>query len=682
MNILIPILATITSISGVKSALIENSRCGEQFKLVAKIEFVTSFRDFRTYNASDGNTFASFFSTNVLDLTAGDVVSMEGFMARDPYGDHPIADLLCATKLRHEKPSPPLEATSTLLLDLKSKSRPVVLRGEIIDVVMDDIDENLFLVVQDADGRTSITCQPKDFAYLQSLIGAKVSILGINGSHSTGGMRRHLNSIMGIRDRSDITVVSPPPSNPFDAPPLDGMSDFASPSALSRMGRRRATGIVLAVRRPHNILIRNDKQRIMRISLQNANNLPYVGERITAVGLPETDAFTINLSGAVFRHEESVVHAYEAPTDIAANVITTTSPDSRLTQLRLYGKLLRLKGEFIGTSMRHSEGDTINLSCDGRSVAIDSGACASEALALRRGSIVEVVGIGFLDTETFTPTTTFPCIHGFTLILRSADDIKTLSTPPWWTVGKMLGVIGVLLVALFAIIFWNRWLQRLIRRRSSELVRMELAKATSDLHVNERTRLAVEIHDSISQSITGVSFYIDAAEKTVGEDNEAALGFLVVARQTLAACREELRRCLWDLRNNAIGEPNFENAVKRVLKPYAKAARINVHFAIPRGKMTDSTAHNILSIIRELTVNAIRHGKASSVGIIGEMREARIVFMVEDDGCGFDPANLPGLDDGHFGLCGIRDRLNRIGGSFSIESIPGRGTKVSVEVGR
>ena len=55
---------------------------------------------------------------------------------------------------------------------------------------------------------------------------------------------------------------------------------------------------------------------------------------------------------------------------------------------------------------------------------------------------------------------------------------------------------------------------------------------------------------------------------------------------------------------------------------------------------------------------------------------------MEDDGGGFDPANHPGFDDGHFGLCGIRDRLNRIGGTVRIESETGKGTKVSVEVGR
>ena len=65
--------------------------------------------------------------------------------------------------------------------------------------------------------------------------------------------------------------------------------------------------------------------------------------------------------------------------------------------------------------------------------------------------------------------------------------------------------------------------------------------------IDERTRLAVDIHDSLSQTLTGVSFQIDAAEKTVGADDAAARGFLVVARQTLVSCREELRRCLWDL---------------------------------------------------------------------------------------------------------------------------------------
>lgn len=85
-------------------------------------------------------------------------------------------------------------------------------------------------------------------------------------------------------------------------------------------------------------------------------------------------------------------------------------------------------------------------------------------------------------------------------------------------------------------------------------------------------------------------------------------------------------------------------------------------------------------MVRELVVNAIRHGKAKSVWIAGECSNGRISFSVRDDGCGFDMASAPGPREGHFGLQGIRERVNAANGSIEIESAPGEGTKVTVSI--
>ena len=90
--------------------------------------------------------------------------------------------------------------------------------------------------------------------------------------------------------------------------------------------------------------------------------------------------------------------------------------------------------------------------------------------------------------------------------------------------------------------------------------------------------------------------------------------------------------------------------------------------------------HTILSIVRELVVNAIRHGKATHVWIAGEHHNGRITFSVRDNGCGFNAALAPGPQDGHFGLQGVRERVNEAGGSMDIASSPGDGTKVTISI--
>ena len=109
-------------------------------------------------------------------------------------------------------------------------------------------------------------------------------------------------------------------------------------------------------------------------------------------------------------------------------------------------------------------------------------------------------------------------------------------------------------------------------------------------------------------------------------------------------------------------------------------ASVSIRFAIPRRRLKDTTAHAILAIVRELTGNAIRHGGATEVKIAGCIEHGQILFSVKDNGCGFDPANCNGPLQGHFGIEGIRNRLEKLNGTLTIDSAPGAGTKATVAI--
>ena len=86
-------------------------------------------------------------------------------------------------------------------------------------------------------------------------------------------------------------------------------------------------------------------------------------------------------------------------------------------------------------------------------------------------------------------------------------------------------------------------------------------------------------------------------------------------------------------------------------------AKMAVRFNVPRNLLSESTTRTILQIVRELVVNAIRHGQAKHIRIAGEMHENTVSFSVADNGRGFDPKAAPGPEQGHFGLLGIRERI-------------------------
>ena len=106
-----------------------------------------------------------------------------------------------------------------------------------------------------------------------------------------------------------------------------------------------------------------------------------------------------------------------------------------------------------------------------------------------------------------------------------------------------------------------------------------------------------------------------------------------------------------------------------------------MHFDVPRHALSDNTAHAVLRIVRELVLNAIRHGNAEHVEIKGAIGSESLDFSVQDDGFGFDVDAAPGVLQGHFGLQGVRERVNKLQGKMQIEGAPGHGARIIVEIG-
>ena len=157
-------------------------------------------------------------------------------------------------------------------------------------------------------------------------------------------------------------------------------------------------------------------------------------------------------------------------------------------------------------------------------------------------------------------------------------------------------------------------------------------------------------------------------------------GFLDRAMNTLRSCHSELRNCLWDLRNEALEEPTMTAAIRRTLVPHLSDAALDVRFNFPRVRLSDTTAHTILRVIRELALNGIRHGGADRIKIAGAVEGEELKISVRDNGCGYDPATAPGVAQGHFGLEGIRERIRALSGSFTIGPRDHGGTRAVITI--
>ena len=626
---------------------------------------------------ADDSGATSIVSTNLdlnCGLLAGDRIRALGHIEQTS-PEPPVAFVDRLERIARGAPPSPRRTTSRTLRERQFEFQPVSFRGEVEDVFEDEVDPFFaMLVLRDEFGcvYASIPLSGKiDIPSLRKLIGARIEANGIcNPSrHFT---RRKFGTCIGI---DSFQVLRSPADEPFAVPLLDEHA-LHTPYELAALGRRRALGRVIAVWQGNSALLRTKSGSCLRIEFARGP-LPSFGDSIEAVGYPATDLYRFNLVRAIWRPADAVATKEPPPKSLTARQILTDEAGRLQIKNKLHGEPVRLAGV-----LRRSPGpdDTRSFMLeDGDfTVQVDVSALAGLPSDLEPGCRLAVTGTCVMDIDNWRPNAILPRIRGFILVPRTADDIVILARPPWWTIGRLIAALGILVAVLAGISVWGLMLRRAVARKSRELEQEIIARVSADLKVHERTRLAVELHDSLSQTLTGVAMEIRSADKTPDDNAERKRRHLALAAKAVDACRSELRNCLWDLRNNALDEADMNEAIRRTVTPHLGDATLAVRFGVPRARFTDNTTHNLLRIVRELAVNAIRHGQATHIQVAGAIEGDKLYFSVRDNGTGFDPAAVPGPEQGHFGLQGIRERINGCGGDLLIASAPGRGAKVTI----
>ena len=681
---MLPIFATvITNVADLRKTVWDDLHTDETFSITCTVTAVTTAN--KSYWIQDGTACCYIRTTNCLLPKAGSFVHINGHIGIDRYNwQRALVDEL--QELGQGTIPEPISITAEQLSNMAFDDHIVAMHGIVTDVIPDEIDPDwCFLTLRSETGPFIAAVAIDNRQIPDYLIGAVISAKGVAKAIPDGGRRKFKTAQLTICNPKDITIESPSLKDPFESPRIPHITrdaeNFYCKSAyqISRMGWHSAKGIVVAsLGLGSKALIRTEYGQLIGVELKNGH-APGYGSSITVAGFPETDFFILKLSKAVFRIDEPPTNvSFEAATPLPVSF------DMDMVLRDMLGRAICITGKISDQADEYtSRNGLFNLSCGDRIIPIDVSSLKRDAREFAPpGSLIEVTGICALNTGNWSPRDIFPRINGFTVVPRTRADIRVIASPPWWTSGRLLVVIAILLVALMIALIWNRVLSKLIERRGRQLFKAEVAKAESDLRVDERTRLAAELHDSIAQTLTGVSFQIDAAERTLHENTDTAVTFLNIARKTLLSCREELRRCLWDLRSQALEEDNFHDAIQKTIQPHVEGVDVTIRFNVLRSHLSDTTAHNILSIVRELCINAIRHGHAHHIRIAGENSDGILRFSVRDDGAGFDANNRPGPSMGHFGLQGIKERIKRMHGTLKIESETGKGTRVTVESGK
>ena len=634
---------------------------------------------------SGSAVLTDFHHNRFKGIHAGDRITASGFTKISTNSLIPTAYCEKISVLSHGMPPKPTDVTPEEFHSGRFDHAYLRVKGVVRDVFVDEIDPSwIFIVIGSKQGSVSaaINILETDKPDLSGIEGSEVAVSGIcvrpRVDRHTGS-RHVFRRILEITGLASIERLRMPPKDTFDVPDVESTRNM-SPEELSATGMRSTRGKVLAVWGTNHLLLATPKGGVLRCDIKGGA-LPKCGETVDVAGLPTTDLFRINLARAMWRKR---VHARkpseEKPEHITAEQFFTDENGNPKIQTKYHGCLVTVKGIVRSMPAEGSPEGRIYLESGRFTLPIDVSAVPSVLKTLSLGCEIAVTGICVTETDAWSPYASFPHIRDVFLVPQTETDIAILRRPSWWTPQRLVIALAALLALTLGILGWNISLRRLAERRGKELAEESIARAETDMKVLERTRLAVELHDSVAQNLTGVAMELEAAKQYEQGAHPELLNHFGIAWRTLKSCREELRNCLWDLRNNALEEADMENAIRKTLLPHVKGVTLAIRFKVSRQMLSDNTAHAMLRIIRELVLNGIRHGGAKNIRIAGDMDGNTLKFSVRDDGCGFDPENCPGVDDGHFGLQGIRERAMQLGGTISIESVPGKGTKTTVKI--
>lgn len=197
----------------------------------------------------------------------------------------------------------------------------------------------------------------------------------------------------------------------------------------------------------------------------------------------------------------------------------------------------------------------------------------------------------------------------------------------------------------------------------------------------ERNRIAGEIHDTLAQNLAGIALQLDSVTLQLADVPASLRERLDQACNLTRYSLAEARRAVTDLRSDDLERRELAAALPEIAARLTASAALQTRIEIsgtphPLNPMTEK---NLLRIFQEAVANAVKHAQARNLDIELRYGTNSLTLRVWDDGCGFDTDKIIPLGVGHYGLTGMRERAERIGGHLALKSKPGEGTELVVE---
>jgi signal transduction histidine kinase len=540
----------------------------------------------------------------------------------------------------------------------------------------------------------------------ESLVGAQVEVAGTPATAYNGTLRHLISVDVYSPVVTDFSIVKLAASDPFQEPltPVNNIAQYRAGRSFA--DRVHIKGVLTYQRNGEDLFIQ-DATGGLQIKSKEVLSLSK-GDVVEAVGFPEFENFLPVLNDAVFRKADEP-RADVGPASPSMEELLEGLHHSDFITVR--GKLLDHLEERSTSPTGEPDVKTILELQSSNLVftAMAETAAPNEPLkSIPIGSLVEVSGVCFLQSAADGR------IQSIQILIPTTHSVRVLKKPSWLTPQRLFISLVVAFIVIIAGTTWaimvtqrNSALKRLIHER--ELDQMELQKAHDTLEwrvkerteqlkfevtarkeaevqfkatLTERTRLARELHDTIEQTMTGITLQLNTINKLFEQDPKTATHHLGLIRNMVRRSRVDLRRTIWDLRSREQEQFDLCKALSIGVTQVIENAGIRIGIET-RGEvrpLPEVVEDTLLRISQEAVTNTVKHSGADCVNINLNFSDQNIVLEIKDNGNGFTPENCAGPNEGHFGILGMAERAKRVDGQISITSQPGQGTVVRVEL--
>jgi signal transduction histidine kinase len=389
------------------------------------------------------------------------------------------------------------------------------------------------------------------------------------------------------------------------------------------------------------------------------------GDLVEAVGYPDIGRSALLLREVLLRKTG------EAPL-FPARMLAK----SELTQEGLDSTRVRVEGQLLGWHLEHGA-QVLEMQSGPHLYLARLAPGAERRFSLRTGSRLGLEGV-FVGGGR-NPDVKMEA-ESFELMLNSPSDIAVLAQPSWWTLQRLLILVGVLVVILMITAIWITQLRRLVEQRTDQLQReiRERERVERKHAVEaERSRIARDLHDDLGASLTEIGVLASKGQRKPALEDSVGSMFRAIggkARGLVSA----LDGIVWAVNP----EDNSLQSVADYLSDFASdylshsgiACRFDIPVALPSTVLDGRLRHDLLLAVKESLNNIVRHARATEVEFRIAVADDQFEIVISDNGTGFD-SKLPGAGNG---LRNLQLRLSKLGGGYEVESAPGKGTKVRI----